>query len=87
MRSCPSCGGIIGLDCFNPVECAEITYGLNCYDAVDDYRNEQARLQLDAYYKDQQKQYDDYISEQYADYLISETMQFNPILNRFLLVV
>ncbi len=25
MRSCPSCGGIIGRDCFNAVECAEIT--------------------------------------------------------------
>jgi len=25
MRHCPSCGGIIGKDCFNPIECAEIT--------------------------------------------------------------
>lgn len=25
MRSCPSCGGIIGRDCFNPIECAEIS--------------------------------------------------------------
>jgi len=21
---CPSCGGVLGLDCFNPVECAQI---------------------------------------------------------------
>ena len=25
MAHCPSCGGIIGRDCFNPVECAQIT--------------------------------------------------------------
>jgi hypothetical protein len=24
-RTCPSCGGIIGRDCFNPMECAMIT--------------------------------------------------------------
>lgn len=25
MRTCPSCGGVIGRDCFNPVECAHIS--------------------------------------------------------------
>lgn len=25
MQHCPSCGGILGRDCFNPVECASIT--------------------------------------------------------------
>lgn len=29
MRSCPSCGGIIGRDCFNPIECAQITASIN----------------------------------------------------------
>ena len=24
--NCPSCGGVIGRDCFNPSECAEISY-------------------------------------------------------------
>lgn len=24
MRTCPSCGGVIGRDCFNPEECAWI---------------------------------------------------------------
>ncbi len=24
MRTCPSCGGIVGRDCFNPIECAMI---------------------------------------------------------------
>ena len=25
MSHCPSCGGILGRDCFNPAECAEIS--------------------------------------------------------------
>jgi len=25
-RACPSCGGIVGRDCFNPMECAIITH-------------------------------------------------------------
>jgi hypothetical protein len=25
MSRCPSCGGIIGRDCFNPIECAQIS--------------------------------------------------------------
>lgn len=25
MTTCPSCGGLLGRDCFNPQECAEIT--------------------------------------------------------------
>lgn len=29
MRTCPSCGGIVGRDCFNPVECAQITESQN----------------------------------------------------------
>lgn len=29
MKSCPSCGGIIGRDCFNPIECAQITASMN----------------------------------------------------------
>lgn len=24
--TCPSCGGVVGRDCFNPQECAEIEY-------------------------------------------------------------
>ncbi len=29
MKNCPSCGGIIGQDCFNPDECAQITQQQN----------------------------------------------------------
>lgn len=32
MSQCPSCGGIIGRDCFSPVECAEISNNMNSYD-------------------------------------------------------
>jgi len=28
---CDSCGGVIGRDCFNPIECAQITANLNNY--------------------------------------------------------
>ncbi len=32
MKHCPSCGGIIGRDCFNPVECANISNNMNGYE-------------------------------------------------------
>ena len=32
MSQCPSCGGVIGRDCFNPVECADISNRMNSYD-------------------------------------------------------
>ena len=32
MNRCPSCGGLIGRDCFNPVECARITENLRQQD-------------------------------------------------------
>ncbi|HEY3526166.1 MAG TPA: hypothetical protein VGK47_08215 [Nitrososphaeraceae archaeon] len=25
MRTCPSCGGVLGRDCFNPADCAQIS--------------------------------------------------------------
>jgi len=25
MRTCPGCGGVVGRDCFNPVECVDIS--------------------------------------------------------------
>ena len=36
-RICPSCGGVLGRDCFNPRECAEITQLLE----YDQYRQSQ----------------------------------------------
>lgn len=29
MKHCSSCGGILGRDCFNPIECAQITESMN----------------------------------------------------------
>lgn len=45
---CPSCGGAIGRDCFNPQECAEITrqmdYVAGMEDAKDAVNTELMRL-------------------------------------------
>lgn len=37
-RICPSCGGIVGRDCFNPVECAHITEMQNQQHDKDHYQ-------------------------------------------------
>lgn len=29
MSICPSCGGVLGKDCFNPVECAQISASMH----------------------------------------------------------
>lgn len=29
MANCDSCGGVLGKDCFNPIECAEISHNMN----------------------------------------------------------
>lgn len=38
MRHCPSCGGIVGRDCFNPVECAQISEQQATQHDQDHYR-------------------------------------------------
>lgn len=38
MAICNSCGGVIGTDCFNPVECAQITAYMNNVN-VEFYKN------------------------------------------------
>lgn len=37
MSRCPSCGGILGRDCFNPIECAQITASMNDEQIVQPY--------------------------------------------------
>lgn len=37
MAQCPSCGGTIGRDCFNPNECAEITRSMEMQYYAEDY--------------------------------------------------
>ncbi len=34
MRTCQSCGGVIGRDCFNPIECMMITQAMIADEAV-----------------------------------------------------
>lgn len=31
MSRCPTCGGVLGRDCFNPIECAQISDRDNAY--------------------------------------------------------
>jgi hypothetical protein len=35
VRTCPSCGGVIGRDCFNPDECAWITQSMQANEAAE----------------------------------------------------
>lgn len=39
MNICPSCGGVIGRDCFNPRDCAEISKNYNVDDKVNQITN------------------------------------------------
>lgn len=41
MKMCPSCGGIIGQECFNPDECALITMQME----ADQKREQDQRIQ------------------------------------------
>ena len=50
-NKCPSCGGVLGIDCFNPIECAAITHmmqrEMDCHpdnDELDHLRAENQRL-------------------------------------------
>lgn len=86
MRSCPSCGGIIGRDCFNPIECAQITASMDSYYAVEDYKKSLDQKQIDAYYKEQQDEYFKYIEAEHEDYVLTQLITSNVLLNRFLKV-
>jgi len=86
MKTCPSCGGLIGRDCFNPVECAWITQQINAQYAVDDFVNKQhadyEREQNDR----MEREYNEYLEAEYNDFNTTETLQLSPILHRFLIV-
>jgi hypothetical protein len=43
MNRCPSCGGVIGRDCFNPVECAAISSHNNSRDSYREGFSERYR--------------------------------------------
>lgn len=84
---CPSCGGVIGRDCFNPVECAWITQSMDAQNAVDDYiRNQHDKAERDNYNKIE-LEYQAYVEQQYQEYLIDTASFINPVISRFLKVV
>lgn len=85
MSMCPSCGGIIGRDCFNPVECAWITQSMNEQSAVDDYIHSQNRKAEKKHYEQQQKEYNDYMKADYENFIIGEHMANSNMLTRFLI--
>lgn len=80
MRHCPSCGGIIGRDCFNPTECAWISEQQQRYHEQDGikaahaegYREGQqmAQMEMDEYAKQQ--------AEAFAEWLVTEFLARNP---------
>lgn len=84
MRNCPSCGGIIGRDCFNPIECAWIMQQINAQYAVDDFVNKMNR----DYERERNdlavREYEKQQLDDYEDFMITQTLESNPILNRFL---
>jgi hypothetical protein len=86
MRTCPSCGGIIGRDCFNPIECAEITYQMNVYDAIDNFHREEEKK----HYEQMQRDYQNDLEADYNEYLQSEEIKLfatiDNMTNRFLKV-
>lgn len=77
MRNCPSCGGLIGRDCFNPVECAWITQSMNEQYAVDSY----IQKQNDDHYKQMEIDHNNEMERDYYEYLDSEEMKLFASMN------
>ena len=84
---CPSCGGVIGRDCFNPVECAWITQSMDAQYAVEDYKRHQQDIIERQHYDKIELEYQAYVEAQYREYLIDTASVVNPIINRFLQVI
>lgn len=78
MRTCSSCGGIIGRDCFNPIECAWITQSMNEQDAVDSY----IKKQNDDHYKQMEIDHNNEIERDYYEYLDNEQMKVFATIDR-----
>ena len=60
MSTCPSCGGILGRDCFNPQECAWITQSMLVNDAVENAMRQ--RDAADEYGEQMQSQYEEHLA-------------------------
>jgi len=84
MARCPNCGGIIGRDCFNPIECGWITQQMNAQYAVDDYiREQQAKAEWE-HYETIQRDYYNQIQEEHNQITTEQILSSNSILKRFL---
>lgn len=75
---CPSCGGVVGRDCFNPEECMWITQQM-----AAEYQRMQQEQHAEMYYIERARaEYEaklerEYYAEQHAQYLLD--IGFDPI--------
>jgi hypothetical protein len=85
--NCPSCGGIIGRDCFNPIECAWITQQINAQYAVDDFVSKMNADYEREKYEKIELEYYNAIELEHIDYIATCTLESNPVLSRFLTTI
>lgn len=66
MSVCQSCGGVIGRECFNPVECAMITQAMIVDDAV-----QRAMYDRDVcdYQKHCEREYEEHLRAEYYEHI------------------
>lgn len=84
MIMCPHCGGIIGRDCFNPVECGWITQQMDAQYAVDDYvRSQQAKAEKE-HYDQLERDYYNHLEQEHNQVVTEQLLASNNILKRFI---
>jgi len=72
---CPSCGGVVGRDCFNPEECAWISQQMAAQQALENARYAQAEKE---YFDHIEREYGEHLERQYESHL-SDDLGFDPI--------
>lgn len=86
MARCPHCGGVIGRDCFNPVECGWITQQMDAKYAVDDYKRSQQEKAEKEHYEQIERDYYNHIEQEHNSMVSEHLLGSNNILKRFLFV-
>lgn len=86
MKTCPSCGGKLGRDCFNPIECAWITQSINDQYIVDSYKEELDRKAEKEYWDMAERQHNEILEAEYIDSVSESMMKSNNVFKRFLLI-
>ena len=66
MVCCPSCGGVIGRDCWNPQECAWITQQMIADDAV---RRALHEIEANEYAKQMQQEYGEHLQREWYEHI------------------